>query len=338
MANLFKKAAVCTDIHFGAKSNSEVHNQDCLNFIDWFIVKAKEENCEIAIFCGDWHNSRASINISTLQYSLRALEKLSAAFDRVFFIPGNHDLYYRDRRDITSVAWAQHIPNIHIVNESIYTEGDVAIVPWLIGDDHKKLGKVNAKYMFGHLELPHFLMNAKVAMPDHGEIKSEDFRGVEHVYSGHFHIRQKQGNITYIGNCFPHNYADAWDDERGMMIQEWGKPPVYHNWPGAPRFRTLKLSELLESPETFMNNRTYLRVTLDKDVSYEEANFVKETFHSQYGCRELALIAEKNLDLTQEYSGDIKFESVDQIVSEQLLKIQSDTFDPALLLDIYRNL
>ena len=338
MANLFKKAAVCTDIHFGAKSNSEVHNQDCLNFIDWFIIKAKQENCEIAIFCGDWHNSRASINISTLQYSLRALEKLSAAFDRVFFIPGNHDLYYRDRRDITSVAWAQHIPNIHIVNESIYTEGDVAIVPWLIGDDHKKLGKVNAKYMFGHLELPHFLMNAKVAMPDHGEIKSEDFRGVEHVYSGHFHIRQKQGNITYIGNCFPHNYADAWDDERGMMIQEWGKPPVYHNWPMAPRFRTLKLSELLESPETFMNNRTYLRVTLDKDVSYEEANFVKETFHSQYGCRELALIAEKNLDLTQEYSGDIKFESVDQIVSEQLLKIQSDTFDPALLLDIYRNL
>lgn len=338
MANLFKKAAVCTDIHFGAKSNSEVHNQDCLNFIDWFIVKAKEENCEIAIFCGDWHNSRASINISTLQYSLRALEKLSAAFDRVFFIPGNHDLYYRDRRDIMSVAWAQHIPNIHIVNESIYTEGDVAVVPWLIGDDHKKLSKVNAKYMFGHLELPHFLMNAKVAMPDHGDIKSDDFRGVENVYSGHFHIRQKQGNITYIGNCFPHNYADAWDDERGMMIQEWGKPPVYHNWPGAPRFRTLKLSELLESPETFMNNRTYLRVTLDKDVSYEEANFVKETFHSQYGCRELALIAEKNLDLTQEYTGDIKFESVDQIVSEQLLKIQSDTFDSALLLDIYRNL
>ena len=338
MANLFKKAAVCTDIHFGAKSNSEVHNQDCLNFIDWFIVKAKEENCEIAIFCGDWHNSRASINISTLQYSLRALEKLSAAFDRVFFIPGNHDLYYRDRRDIMSVAWAQHIPNIHIVNESTYTEGDVAIVPWLIGDDHKKLSKVNAKYMFGHLELPHFLMNAKVAMPDHGDIKPDDFRGVENVYSGHFHIRQKQGNITYIGNCFPHNYADAWDDERGMMIQEWGKPPVYHNWPMAPRFRTLKLSELLESPETFMNNRTYLRVTLDKDVSYEEANFVKETFHSQYGCRELALIAEKNLDLTQEYAGDIKFESVDQIVSEQLLKIQSDTFDPALLLDIYRNL
>ncbi len=29
MSNLFKKAAVFTDIHFGLKSNSLQHNQDC---------------------------------------------------------------------------------------------------------------------------------------------------------------------------------------------------------------------------------------------------------------------------------------------------------------------
>jgi hypothetical protein len=28
MANLFKKAAVLTDIHFGLKSNSSTHNDD----------------------------------------------------------------------------------------------------------------------------------------------------------------------------------------------------------------------------------------------------------------------------------------------------------------------
>ena len=43
MANLFKKAAVCTDIHFGLKSNSQTHNDDCLNFIKWFIETAKAE-------------------------------------------------------------------------------------------------------------------------------------------------------------------------------------------------------------------------------------------------------------------------------------------------------
>jgi DNA repair exonuclease SbcCD nuclease subunit len=155
MANLFKKAAVLTDIHFGLKSNSATHNDDCLNFVKWFIETAKAEDCDTCFMTGDWHNNRAAINIVTLNYSLTALELLGKAFDRVFFIPGNHDLYYRDKRDIQSAEWARHIPNIEIIND-FYKEGDVSIVPWLVGDDHKKLGKIEAKYMFGHLELPHF--------------------------------------------------------------------------------------------------------------------------------------------------------------------------------------
>ena len=42
MSNLFKKAAFFTDIHYGLKSNSLQHNQDCVNFVDWFIAKAKK--------------------------------------------------------------------------------------------------------------------------------------------------------------------------------------------------------------------------------------------------------------------------------------------------------
>ena len=35
MSNLFKKASLFTDIHFGLKSNSIQHNEDCLNFVKW---------------------------------------------------------------------------------------------------------------------------------------------------------------------------------------------------------------------------------------------------------------------------------------------------------------
>ena len=138
MSNLFKKAAVFTDIHFGLKSNSQLHNEDCLNFIKWATTKAQEEGCETALFLGDWHNNRASINIVTLNYSLRALEHLNDNFERVYFIPGNHDLYYRDKRDIQSVEWARHLPNITIVNDW-FDLGDVVIAPWLVGDDHKRI-------------------------------------------------------------------------------------------------------------------------------------------------------------------------------------------------------
>jgi DNA repair exonuclease SbcCD nuclease subunit len=338
MTNLFKKAAVFTDIHFGLKSNSQLHNEDCLNFVKWATAKAKEEGCETAMFLGDWHNNRASINIVTLNYSLKALEHLNGNFDKVYFIPGNHDLYYRDKRDIQSVEWARHLPNVEICNDW-FNSGDVVIAPWLVGDDHKRIPKLNAKYMFGHFELPHFYMNAMVQMPDHGEVKREHFGNFEHVFTGHFHKRQSNKNITYIGNCFPHNYADAGDDERGMMILEWGKEPEYHAWPDQPRYRVLGLGAILNNPDDILKAGMHVRVNLDIDISYEEANFIKETFIGQYKLREITLIPQKNTDIEQyEIQGNVAFESVDQIVTNQLTAIASEHYDNKLLLDIYRNL
>jgi DNA repair exonuclease SbcCD nuclease subunit len=339
MSNLFKRAAVCTDIHFGLKSNSQTHNDDCLNFIKWFTSKAKEEGCETAFFLGDWHNNRASINIVTLNYSLRALEHLNDNFDAVYFIPGNHDLYYRDKRDVQSVEWARHLPNVHICNDW-YNSGDVVIAPWLVGEDHKRIPKLTAKYMFGHFELPHFYMNAMVQMPDHGDVKREDFHGIEHVFTGHFHKRQTHKNITYIGNCFPHNYADNHDDERGMMILEWGAEPQYHAWPNQPRYRVYQLSDVLQNTDALLNPGMHVRVNLDVDISYEEATFIKETFVNTYKLREITLIPQKivSKDINYDITGNIMFESVDTIVTNQLTNIESEQYNKTLLLDIYRNL
>ena len=338
MSNLFKKAAIFTDIHFGLKSNSQLHNDDCLNFVKWATAKAKEEGCETALFLGDWHNNRASINIVTLNYSLKALEHLNDNFERVYFIPGNHDLYYRDKRDVQSVEWARHLPNIQIVNDW-FSDGDVVIAPWLVGDDHKRIGKLKGQYLFGHFELPGYLMNAMVAMPDHGELTGDDMQGFGHVYSGHFHKRQTQRNITYVGNCFPHNYADAGDDERGLTILEWGKPAEYHAWPDQPKYRVFQLSDVINHTEAMLKPGMHVRVNLDIDISYEEATFIKETFIDTYKLREITLIPAKVTDLTEyEIQGNIAFESVDQIVAGQLTSLENGKFNKNLLLDIYRNL
>jgi DNA repair exonuclease SbcCD nuclease subunit len=336
--SLFRKVAVCTDIHFGLKSNSMVHNQDCSDFIDWFIATARANGCETGMFLGDWSHQRAALNMQTLQYSLRSLEKLSAAFDRFYFIPGNHDLYYRDKRDIYSTEWARHIPNIQIVNDW-FQDGDVVIAPWLVGDDHKQIPKMTAKYMFGHFELPHFKMNAMVEMPDHGEVQVESFGGFDKVFSGHFHLRQQKKNIHYIGNCFPHNYADAGDADRGMMILEWGQPEQYYAWPGQPLYRVVKLSEAIDNGANIFVPNMHVRVELDIDISYEEANFIKETFVREHHLREMALIPAKKNDVNTDLApGDVHFESVDQIVTDQITNIESEFYDNALLLKIYQSL
>ena len=337
MSNLFKKIACFTDIHFGLKSNSAVHNQDCEDFVDWYIAKAKEEGCDTGIFMGDWHHNRNSLNITTMDYSLRALEKLGKAFDNFYFFPGNHDLYYKDKRDIHSVEFGKYIPGITVVHEPT-TIGDVTLCPWLVGDEWRSINKKGGKYCFGHFELPKFFMNAMVQMPDHGELQVDAFKGFEMGFSGHFHKRQMNENMCYIGNAFPHNYSDAWDDERGMMILEWGGQPVYHTWPGQPTFRTIKLSELIDRADEIILPKQHLRVTLDIDISFEEASFIKEKFIADYAIRELTLIAEKK-DVEINTNIDIQaFESVDQIVSSQIISIDSDTYDKNTLLAIYNSL
>ena len=336
---MFKKAAVFTDIHFGLKGNSKVHNDDCEEFIDWFIEQAKDNGCETGIFCGDWHHNRNSLNLTTMDATIRSLEKLGAAFENFYLFLGNHDLYYKDRRDVSSTIFGKHIPGVTMV-DSIVIKDDVALIPWLVADEWKNIQKINTKYMFGHFELPSFYMNAMVQMPDHGELKSEHFEHQKYVFSGHFHKRQVNGKIHYIGNAFPHNYADAWDDERGMMIldRENDGEPQYINWWNCPKYRTTTLSKLLDPSSNIIKPKMYLRVTIDLPISYEEAQYVKETFIRDSGCREITLIPQKQIE---EITTDLdisKFESVDQIVSKEIEAIDSDSFNKKLLLDIYNEL
>jgi hypothetical protein len=88
-----------------------------------------------------------------------------------------------------------------------------------------------------------------------------------------------------------------------------------------------------------MKSKMYLKVNLDIDITFEEANFIKETYMVEHDIREISLIQEKsNVDGTTDDLPDSKFESVDQIVTEQLVNIESKDFDKAILLDIYNNL
>ena len=83
----------------------------------------------------------------------------------------------------------------------------------------------------------------------------------------------------------------------------------------------------------------HVRVELDIDISYEEANFIKETFVRDFNLREMALIPSKRSDIDIDLApGDVHFESVDQIVTDQITNIASDFYDNKLLLKIYQSL
>lgn len=338
MSNLFEKVICFTDIHFGLRHNSKDHNQDCLDFIDWMIEEADARNCDTCMFLGDFHHHRSNINILTLDYTIQALRKLNNFFKKTYIMVGNHDMFYREKRDIHSMIVGGEFKNIEIVDKMMI-EGNVALIPWLVDDEWKNIQDIKAKYIFGHLELPGFKMNAQVVMPDHGELNASHFTNQELVFSGHFHKRQVKGNINYIGNPFGHNYADVWDFERGAMYLEWDKEPEYIDYEGGPRFINITLSSLLANPDMYLKPKTYLQVVVDVNITYEEATFLRETFLDQYDVRDFKLIRSQETDEDIEFKGEIDMKTVDEIVIEQLTSnIDSEKYDAAKLIEIYDRL
>lgn len=337
MTHLFKHAAVFGDIHFGEKGNSELYNLDCIQYLEWFIQVAHNNQCETCIFLGDYHHNRTVMNLRTMNYAVQGLELLSQNFDKIIFILGNHDLFFKDKRNIHSIPWGKHIPNITLVQHPIVM-GNTVLCPWLVGEEWKSLTSLKGRYTFGHFELPSFLMNASVRMPDHGGLQINNLRASEYVFSGHFHKRQYNQNVHYIGNAFPHNYSDAWDDDRGMMTFEWGGTPVYHNWPDAPSYRTIPLSQLLDNADTIIKPKQHLQVVQDITLSYEEADFVKNTFVQTYQLREFALLPNRKEYISEVDDLPLTIEPIDKIVTDQILNIESPTFSNIKLLSIYNSL
>jgi hypothetical protein len=124
-----------------------------------------------------------------------------------------------------------------------------------------------------------------------------------------------------------------------MMVMEWDKDEEYYAWPGQPLYRVMKLSEAIDHGRDIFKPNMHVRVELDIDISYEEANFIKETFIKDYNLREMALIPVKKNDVDSDLApGEVHFESVDQIVTDQITNIASDFYDNALLLKIYQSL
>lgn len=283
------KIAMFTDIHFGCHNNSNQHNQDCLDFVDWFIVQCKEQKVDAIGFLGDWFETRNSLNILTLKHSNTALRKLNALGLPIFFIIGNHDLYHRHNRDVHSADVFREFENVHIIEEPVKVNDSLLFLPFLFNHEYAQVvNLVNAsEYVFAHFEFRNFYLTGTSRVAEHG-YHHKIFDGPKHIFSGHYHKRQASDNVIYIGNPFATSYADAGDYQRGCCILETTTSEVdFIDYVG-PTYVKTKLSLLLAG-EVDLRPQARLKCILDVDISYSEAQSLKAEFLELYKLREFSL-------------------------------------------------
>jgi DNA repair exonuclease SbcCD nuclease subunit len=340
-----KKGAYLTDIHFGRKNNSDIHNQDCLDHIDWFCANVKKDpEIDYVAFLGDWHESRPSIGATTLMYSYLGAKKLNNLGLPVFFVVGNHDLANRNDRDIFSTVHFNEFQNFRVIDKPVVVDdmkGGMLFAPFLFHSEYAGLKDyLKIPHWAGHFEFKGFTitgsgMKMEVA-PD-----PNDFSGPKHIFSGHFHKRQNSRNITYIGNTFPMDYGDMDDNERGMMIYDHNGLPKFLDWKDCPKFMKVKISDILDGAVE-MNSKMRVTCITDIPLTYEEETILREKFVSNYGLREFALTdtgaVGDAITGTEAVIEADDMRNVDQIFEQMLKDIDAPEINPDLLIQVYRDI
>jgi DNA repair exonuclease SbcCD nuclease subunit len=345
------KIALCTDIHFGAKSNSEYHNQDCVNYIKWFCDNVRKDPTIDAIgFLGDWNENRSALNISTLNYSYTGAKMLDDLNMPVFFVVGNHDLYHRHTRKIHSIVPFNEFNNFVIIDQPTVINNsagdDMLFCPYMFHAEYKDLLQyMNIPVWLGHFEFKGFEVTGNgMKMPTGPD--REDFLEPKFILSGHFHKRQAYDgcNIVYIGNTFPTNFGDAGDNNRGMAYYNVNNDELtFDDWLECPKYTKTKLSDLLDNKIT-LHVDSRVKCIVDIPITFEESTHVREMFVSRYKLREFTL--EESYEIKEVLSetdahidwGINELACVDDLVLQMLGGIDSKHINNETLVEIYQEL
>jgi hypothetical protein len=122
---------------------------------------------------------------------------------------GNHDLYYKNTREVSLLYSLEKVfpKNIKIISSptDIMLNGKKCLLqPWIIDE---VVDYSSYDYVFGHFEIYSFMLS-KHSVDTHSKLVPEHFKHNIKVYSGHYHLHHTKNNILYIGTPYPTSWND----------------------------------------------------------------------------------------------------------------------------------
>ena len=114
MKTLHKKSLLFADLHLGVHQNSPRWHNLALEWAGWSAELAKKEGAESIICLGDYFHDRDQIDVSTLDVARKILNIFSEF--EIYLITGNHDIYFKEKNDVTSLHIFQDYPYVNVIN------------------------------------------------------------------------------------------------------------------------------------------------------------------------------------------------------------------------------
>lgn len=222
------KALIFSDLHCHQHKNSQSRLEDCIEVLEWVFKTAKSKNIDLIIFCGDLFHDRAKIDILTYQRVFETFQKyVDDKGPEVYLLLGNHDLFFFESKEISSVYPLSSIKNIKVISKPSvvdirnykvgfmpYTHDPISDLENIKIREFKKNLEVNPnnkyKVLFGHIAVHGALFNliygTRADVQIEGDagmtiVTPDIFDNFDRVFLGHYHAAQElNSKVEYVGS------------------------------------------------------------------------------------------------------------------------------------------
>jgi DNA repair exonuclease SbcCD nuclease subunit len=223
-----KLVALTADNHIHPHGDSLFRLQTCLDCFEWICQESIKKGVKNIIHAGDLFHDRHKINVYAYNQLYNLIKKYNNDLN-FYFLLGNHDIYYKESKIISSLNPLQEITNVKIINDpsTLNINGyNIDFIPYsedivnLLNSFEKK-----SDVLISHLSIVGAKTNYIYDIEYFDSFNNKDIQrsndilnSYKKVFLGHFHIKQFiEPNIQYLGSPLHLSYGDAMTD-RGFFI------------------------------------------------------------------------------------------------------------------------
>ena len=225
------KIAIITDTHFGARNDNVNFNDYFFNFYEGqFFPYLQQHGIKDVIHLGDVMDRRKFISYRIAKdFRERFILPFQVLDINLHMLVGNHDIFFKNTNDVNSLQELVdgRFKKIHLYSEAQEVNFDglpILFMPWINSQNYiyamGMIDETKADICMGHLDINGFAMNKGNIVAEHGMEKSE-FKKFDTVMSGHFHHKNDDGQIYYLGTPYELFWNDC-DNPKGFHIFDTG--------------------------------------------------------------------------------------------------------------------
>lgn len=222
-----KSLPIICDTHFGFKNDSQIFREYFNDFFkNVFFPYLDKNNIKEFVHLGDLMDRRKYVNFETLNYfRINFIEELQKRNIIMHTILGNHDVYYKNTNKINSIKELfddkKCIKLYDTFQDTNICGVDFAMLPWVCAENENEfktfIKTSKSNIAFGHLELTGFEVLRGIKS-EHG-YDSNILEKYEKVYSGHFHQKNGNDHVLYLGSCYDMTFSDL-DETKGFHVMD----------------------------------------------------------------------------------------------------------------------